>query len=185
MWIPVWEELNRVRTEDKRIFEIGCGNGATAKRLSDLGYDVVGVDPSESGIRVANKAFPGLCLYVGDAYDDLRGRYGTFSIVISLEVIEHCYRPRKLAQSVFDLLEEGGVGIISSPYRGYWKNLALAISGKFDSHVDALWDGGHIKFFSIRTLGRLLREVGFAEIRFRRVGRIPVFAKSMLAVVYK
>jgi 2-polyprenyl-6-hydroxyphenyl methylase/3-demethylubiquinone-9 3-methyltransferase len=74
---------------------------------------------------------------------------------------------------------------VSTPYHGYLKNLALALSGKLDKHFTALWDGGHIKFFSIATLGQLLREAGFKDLRFVRVGRIPPLAKSMLAIAKK
>ncbi len=58
----------------------------------------------------------------------------------------------------------------------------MALTGKLDAHFTALWDYGHIKFWSIRTLSELLREAGFVEIRFERVGRIPALAKSMIAV---
>ena len=68
------------------------------------------------------------------------------------------------------------------PYHGYWKNLALALTGRMDAHFTAMWDHGHIKFWSIATLGELLREAGFADLRFERVGRIPALAKSMIAV---
>jgi hypothetical protein len=37
--------------------------------------------------------------------------------------------------------------IITTPYHGYLKNIALSVSVKFDHHVNPLWDGGHIKFF--------------------------------------
>jgi 2-polyprenyl-6-hydroxyphenyl methylase/3-demethylubiquinone-9 3-methyltransferase len=80
-----------------------------------MGFDVTGVDPSTSGIAVANKAYPGLKLYEGNAYDDFAGRLGRFPLVVSLEVIEHCFYPRKYVQTVFDLLEERGKGIISTP----------------------------------------------------------------------
>ena len=76
----------------------------------------------------------------------------------------------------------GGTAILSTPYHGYWKNLALALSGKMDAHFTALWDYGHIKFWSIATLTRLLAEAGFVDIRFKRVGRIPALAKSMIAI---
>ena len=46
-----------------------------------------------------------------------------------------------------------------------------------------LWDHGHIKFWSMATLSELLREAGFQQIRFLRVGRVPVLAKSMIAVL--
>jgi 2-polyprenyl-6-hydroxyphenyl methylase/3-demethylubiquinone-9 3-methyltransferase len=83
------------------------------------------------------------------------------------------------------LLEPGGLAIVSTPYHGYWKNLALAAMGRMDSHFTALWDHGHIKFWSIKTLGALLREVGFVDLRFHRAGRVPALAKSMIAVARK
>jgi len=63
--------------------------------------------------------------------------------------------------------------------------LALALTGKMDTHFSPLWDGGHIKFWSVQTLKSLLSEAGFEDISFVRVGRIPLLAKSMIAVVYK
>ncbi len=63
--------------------------------------------------------------------------------------------------------------------------LALALSGRMDAHFTALWDHGHIKFWSKRTLGELLREAGFVEIRFEWVGRVPALAKAMIAVARK
>jgi hypothetical protein len=56
------------------------------------------------------------------------------------------------------------------------------LTGKFDNHFTALWDHGHIKFWSIDTLSVLLREVGFGEITAYRIGRVPALAKSMIAV---
>jgi 2-polyprenyl-6-hydroxyphenyl methylase/3-demethylubiquinone-9 3-methyltransferase len=77
---------------------------------------------------------------------------------------------------------DGGVAVVSTPYHGYWKNLVLALAGQTDKHYTALWDHGHIKFWSMDTLGQLLREAGFKSIEFRRVGRIPTLAKSMIAI---
>lgn len=106
-------------------------------------------------------------------------------LFVSLEVIEHVYDPRAYARTLHDLLEPGGTAIISTPYHGYVKNLALAVTGNLDNHFTALWDGGHIKFFSIRTLRRLLIETGFQGIHIIRVGRIPPLAKSMVAIARK
>jgi hypothetical protein len=106
--------------------------------------------------------------------------------VISLEVIEHCYYPRKLAKTCFDLLAPGGVLILSTPYHGYLKNLALGVFGQWDRHADPpLWDGGHIKLFSAATFTRLLTQTGFFDISVYRAGRIPPLAKTMIAVGHK
>jgi len=168
-----------------RVFELGCGNGSVAGVLAQQGWDVTGVDPSSEGIAQANAQWPELKLFEGSAYDDLAARFGRFPVVTSLEVVEHVYFPRRYAATLFSLLEPGGTAIVSTPYHGYWKNLAMALTGKMDAHFTALWDHGHIKFWSLKTLGELLREAGFVDIRFERVGRIPALAKSMIAIARK
>ena len=140
----------------KRVFDLGCGNGATAATLATAGYEMTGVDPSVEGIRIARAHHPKLKLELGSAYDDLARTYGRFPAVISLEVVEHVYFPRTYANCIFDLLEPGGTALISTPFHGYWKNLTLAMTGKMDAHFTALWDHGHIKFWSRRTLELLL-----------------------------
>ena len=49
-----------------------------------------------------------------------------------------------------------------------------------DHHYTALWDGGHIKFWSRETLTKLLEEFGFRVTDFRGAGRLPYLWKSML-----
>jgi 2-polyprenyl-3-methyl-5-hydroxy-6-metoxy-1,4-benzoquinol methylase len=183
----VYAELEALRSAGAaaRVFDLGCGNGSVAASLHDRGWDVAGVDPSQEGIANANQAWPHLRLETGSAYDDLAARFGRFPMVVSLEVVEHVYAPRNYARTLFDLLEPGGTAIVSTPYHGYLKNLALALSGKMDAHFTALWDHGHIKFWSIETLTKLLDEAGFMNIRFHRVGRVPQLAKSMIAVAQK
>ena len=169
----------------RRVFELGCGNGSVASELTQQGWDVTGVDPASEGIAQANARWPQLKLYEGSAYDNLAARFGRFPVVTSLEVVEHVYFPRHYAATLFSLLEPGGTAIVSTPYHGYWKNLAMALTGKMDAHFTALWDHGHIKFWSVKTLGALLREAGFTDIRFERVGRVPALAKSMIAIARK
>jgi 2-polyprenyl-6-hydroxyphenyl methylase/3-demethylubiquinone-9 3-methyltransferase len=170
---------------DRRIFDLGCGNGSVANRLYKQGYEVVGVDPSLEAISHASAAYPHLRVELGSCYDDLAEKFGDFPVVLSLEVVEHVFLPRVFAQTVWRLLRPGGVTIISTPYHGYVKNLALAVSGRLDAHFTALWDYGHIKFWSERTLTALLREAGFAIHRVVRVGRIPPLAKSMIMVAQR
>lgn len=155
-----------------------------ANELSSIA-EIRGVDISESAIKNANSAYPELDLKVRSVYEDLAADYGQFPLVISLEVVEHLYDPRLYAQRLFNLVEPGGAALVSTPYHGYIKNLALAITGKLDKHFTALWDGGHIKFWSMHTLSKLLVEAGFEPPVYTRVGRIPQIAKSMIALAEK
>jgi cyclopropane fatty-acyl-phospholipid synthase-like methyltransferase len=167
------------------VFEIGCGNGYVAHLLARSGLKIVATEHSESGVAVAKQSYPEIRVEVGSAYDGLAEKYGQFSAVLSLEVVEHLMLPRAFARSVADLLEDEGIAIISTPYHGYWKNLAMALAGRMDEHFTALWDGGHIKFWSIPTLTALLSEVGLEVVECHRVGRVPALAKSMILVARK
>ncbi len=111
--LPALKEILAGETllqDRKRLFELGCGNGSVANELVRLGWDVTGVDPSEQGIAQANARYPAIPLRIGSAYDELAAQYGTFPVVVSLEVVEHVYAPRKYAATLFSLIEQGGGG---------------------------------------------------------------------------
>jgi 2-polyprenyl-6-hydroxyphenyl methylase/3-demethylubiquinone-9 3-methyltransferase len=178
---PVMELAAPVRT-GMRVLDVGCGNGYMAGQFLARGCSVVGVDVSREGIAVARQTYPGGRFEELEATSDLRERLGEepFDLVLSTEVVEHVYSPRPYARCCFNALRPGGRFVCSTPYHGYLKNLALAVSGKFDPHFSPLWDGGHIKFWSRQSLGDLLTEIGFQSIGFRGAGRIPYLWMSMV-----
>jgi 2-polyprenyl-3-methyl-5-hydroxy-6-metoxy-1,4-benzoquinol methylase len=177
---PVLREIALLKPA--RVFEIGAGSGLMASRIAKEGSEVFAIEPSKSGVEQCRKHYPDVHIDEGSAYDKLAEKYGRFPAVVSLEVIEHLYSPRAFAENVFDLLQPGGTCIVSTPYHGYLKNLALALSGKMDAHFTALWEGGHIKFWSQRTIATLLSDAGLIVKRIHRVGRIPALAKSMIVI---
>jgi 2-polyprenyl-3-methyl-5-hydroxy-6-metoxy-1,4-benzoquinol methylase len=162
--------------------DLGCGNGYIASRLHAIGYRVTGVDLSPDGITLARQAYPDIRFEVASIYDDVAQILGEtdFDLVVSSEVIEHLYFPRKLLQNAYRILRPGGSLIVTTPYHGYLKNLALSLFDKWDDHHTVNWDGGHIKFFSEGTLTAFLKEAGFTDIRFSNAGRTPWLWKSIV-----
>ncbi len=186
----LWPVLDRVVAEvqftRRRAIDLGCGNGSTSERLRQQGYDMVGVDVGVRGIEIARKSFPRVKFHIDSVYADLAAKHGTFPLVVCLEVIEHLYDPRGLIRTIGKLLEPGGTVVLSTPFHGYWKNLGLAVMGRWDHHHQPLNQGGHIKFFSEETLVALLREEGLAVREIYRVGRaIPALARSMVVVAHR
>ena len=75
--------------------------------------------------------------------------------------------------------------VISTPYHGYWKNLAISILNGWDRHFEVEREGGHIKFFSKRTLTRMAQAAGFRALRFYGAGRLPWLWKSVILFAVK
>lgn len=169
----------------RRIFEIGCGTGDIAALLLKDSFSVLATDPSVDALRQAKEKYPGLSVEAASAYDPLSERFGKWDAVIALEVIEHLYRPKDLVHAAYELLHPNGVLIMSAPFHGYWKNLALSLAGQWDDHFMPLRDHGHIKFWSETTIGSLLTKGGFKIVRIDRVGRIPALAKSMVVTAIR
>jgi hypothetical protein len=61
----------------------------------------------------------------------------------------------------------------------------ISLLGKWDTHANPLWEGGHIKLWTKRTLTRLLTEAGFRNLEFRGTGRMPGLWMTMIAKAEK
>lgn len=173
-FIKLVQKLDGVRS----ICDLGCGNGHISGRLAALGYEVTGVDASASGIRIARHAYPGTNFVEAPIDRDLN--VGKFDLVISSDVIEHLYRPSDLLEAAVSQLNPYGQVLLGTPYHGYLKNLVLAATGRMDAHFSALHDGGHIKFYSVNTLAKLMRAHGFEDLSFTFYGRSPWLWKNMI-----
>jgi 2-polyprenyl-3-methyl-5-hydroxy-6-metoxy-1,4-benzoquinol methylase len=169
--------------KNKTLLDVGCGNGSMASFLIENGYTVYGTDASVTGIEQARKTHANRFFVQDLTKDELPSELSAinFDTIISTEVVEHLYDPRKYIAFCKNVLEKNGGGelILSTPYHGYLKNLVMAASGTLDNHFTALWDGGHIKFWSRKTLTQLLTEQGFKVTEFKGSGRIPYLWKSM------
>jgi len=179
---PVLKSMLDIK-KNKCILDVGCGSGYIANKLIGDGFNVYGIDASESGIKLANATHKGR-FYVQNIDskrlpDELNNI--KFDTIISTEVIEHLYNPRAYMEFCKNILMKNGGGemIISTPYHGYIKNLLISLLNGWDKHFTVLWDGGHIKFWSKKTLTQLLNEFDFQIIEFKGAGRLPYLWKSM------
>jgi cyclopropane fatty-acyl-phospholipid synthase-like methyltransferase len=176
---PAIERGLSVLPEGARVLDIGCGNGSLTAAWAKGDWHVTGVDLSESGIAQARASHQNIAFHRMPVGPELVEHFGAgcFDAIVSAEVVEHLYAPRDLAQNCFRLLKEGGMLILTTPYHGYLKNLVMAATGTMDQHWTVLWDGGHIKFWSWRTLSQLLSEAGFVDAKFSGVGRETRFRR--------
>ena len=172
----------------KRVVDLGAGNGGLCAEVAQIDLETVGVEYDKNGVEIARVAYPGIPFYNFGVQDDpaelLRHEF-PFDVVISTEVIEHLLSPHLLPHFAHAVLKKDGYLVVSTPYHGYLKNLALSLLDKWDKHHTVLWHGGHIKFWSKKTLTELLEQNGFKVMQFYGVGRFPYLWKSMVIVARK
>lgn len=172
------------RLKPRRVLDAGCGSGKVAFELRKMfpEMEFTGFDPSESGIQLAQKvhACAGVRFAQASIYDEPPVEWlEAFDFAYSAEVVEHLYAPRALPAFLMKVVRPGGGCLVTTPYHGWLKNVMISVLGKWDSHVNPLWDHGHIKFWSPRTLRTVFENGGWSFKAFTGLGRAPWLWMSM------
>lgn len=168
--------LQMVGASPKRILDFGCQIGIVAARLLQAGHEVCGVDISQSAIERAQESFPQGSFELIDSESRLPFPPASFDACVAMEVIEHLFDVPGFIQEVHRILVPDGIFVIGTPYHGWFKNLAI-VSFNFERHFKPT--GGHIRFFSVKSLGSSLESKGFRVEEIRGLGRVWPFWKSM------
>jgi SAM-dependent methyltransferase len=171
--------LDRVRAGE-RVLDVGCGEGRFAAELVGAGARVVGIDVAEEPLRRARARHPELDLRLVDGEGPWDLADASFDVVWAGEVIEHVADTAAWLSEVRRVLRSGGSLLVSTPAVG---RLALARAGGSRRAVGRRVGprGGPLRFYSRETLGQLLGELGFEQIRVRPAGGPPGARRLLLA----
>ncbi len=144
------------QTEIPRAFELGCAAGAYLALLKDKGWEVIGVEPGDGPVQLAQAA--GLNVHHG-TLDDAALDIESFDFVASWMVIEHVPDPRQTLNQLFRLLKPEGLLAISVPNAGSWEP-------RIFGECWHAWDlPRHLHHFSPHSICRLLQECGFRNVQ--------------------
>ncbi|MEM8493781.1 MAG: class I SAM-dependent methyltransferase [Planctomycetota bacterium] len=179
LW-PEVEQLLRSGEDISRVLDLGCGNGNMTRRVKEAGFDTIGLEPDDDGIQIAKQEHPDIPFEKLGVGDDPGEHQAAWDAVIACEVVEHLFDPFQLPRFAAKVLRPGGRLIVTTPYHGYLKNLALAVRGQWGRHLQPLRNGGHIKFFAVDSLTKLLNMEGFEVVDVRGAGRPWPFWASMI-----
>ena len=136
--------------------DLGCGAGAfTALAPQGIGVDVA---------RAALERAPAGDFRLVDAEGSLPLAHGEVGFVWCSETLEHVPDALGLLQEARRVLSPGGRLLVTTPAHPLWRRVAIAAVA-FDRHFDP--QGEHVRFFTRRSLERILEEAGFAVERVR------------------
>jgi len=174
--------LKKINTSNIELLDIGCGNGVLTSQISKFFEHTTGIDLSETGIEIAQKLKTDKCNFKKISIEELVNSKKKYKFISSFEVIEHQYLPDDFLQKIYQLLDDDGIFLLSTPYNGYIKNLIISIMGKNDWHYNPLWRHGHIKFFSVKTLTKILQSCNFRTVSKHFSGRFYPINCSMIFI---
>jgi 2-polyprenyl-6-hydroxyphenyl methylase/3-demethylubiquinone-9 3-methyltransferase len=125
------DPLQRDSLAGLRVLDIGCGGGILCEPLTRLGASVVGVDPSESNVLVAQQhaARSGLTInYRNSTVEALAEAGEVFDVVLAMEVVEHVADVPLFVKLAAKAVKPGGLMFVATLNRTA-KSFALAIVG--------------------------------------------------------
>jgi len=95
-----------------RVLDVGCGGGLLSEALARSGHDVLGIDPAEELIQVAQLHALDSEVEVRYEVKDASALRATeresFDAVIALEMLEHVPDPRAVVDDLMAMLKPGG-----------------------------------------------------------------------------
>ncbi|MFC1515999.1 class I SAM-dependent methyltransferase [Thermodesulfobacteriota bacterium] len=151
--------LDLIRSTDRTIVDIGCGEGITLEKIHRLFPDrtVLGIDTLSENIDICRKH--GCNAEIGDVYN-LPLPSGNADIVLFLEVIEHLEDPETAIREIHRILTPNGRLIIAFPNDAVFK-LARILTLRFRA---ATYDPGHVRQWTPRDMQDFLIGQGFTHV---------------------
>lgn len=144
--------------DQRRAIDIGCGDGYFTGQLARSGCTVTGMDFSLVGLsQAARQNAPGADFIEHDLTNPLPFGDATIDIAWCSEVLEHLFSPLYVIEEVKRVLKPGGLFLITVPYHGLLKNLAIAAFA-FEKHYDPTYP--HLRFFTSKSMTDLVTRAG-------------------------
>ena len=162
-WLP--------RIERGKLLEVGFGNGATLARLSEFGWDVVGVEFDAVSVNLARSL--GLDAHLG-SIEDAAYPSGTFDAVVASHLIEHLPDPRGFLRECHRVLKAEGRLVLTTP------NASSLGHRLFTANWRGLEPPRHLHIFGPKALSKLARDAGFRDVHVTTTARSgSILAQSL------
>lgn len=155
---------------DRRVLDVGCGNGLFLLDMRSAGWKIQGLDPDPVAVAAARAA--GVPAEQG-GLEESSFPTESFTAVTLNHVIEHLHDPRQALQICHELLISDGILWIATP------NFASASHRAFGRNWRGLEPPRHLALFTAGSLEKCLRQSGFDVVGWPRYcGATAMFEAS-------
>ncbi len=156
------------KSEEKVLFEIGCGTGVVSSFLEKKGYGVEGIDMHYAGLKYARRRMSGT-LYCGDVFKAKLSR--EYSAIGLFDVLEHIKDDAGFLKKCLKVLNTDGYVFITVPANmGLW------------STMDEI--SGHKRRYSLKTVKSLLTKSGLKPVYLTHYNSIIFFPQFFFRKIF-
>ena len=167
-----------------KILEIGSGLGYLTYSLIQAGYDVTGMDVSQTAVTQAVKNF-GDHYICRDMFEYSGLAPDSFDIVLLTEVIEHISNPTEFIKTILKLLKPGGRTIITTPNKSFYPREVIWASDLPPVHY--WWLSEESMSYIARKLDVSISFINFSDyykMNYQIIGTRPLTGNRLPAPLF-
>ncbi|MBN2516923.1 MAG: class I SAM-dependent methyltransferase [Deltaproteobacteria bacterium] len=142
-----------------KLLDIGCGYGFFLNEMKNRGWQVEGVEISQTGRQYIKETWQ-IDVY-SEPLERCNIRENSYDVVTLFYVIEHVHDPLSLLKAVHAVLKPGGRIMLRWPHT----TPIVRILGPLSKHLDLYHAPYHLYDFSPRTITKLLHLSNFYGIK--------------------
>lgn len=140
-----------------RLLDIGCAMGHFMNFARARGWEVCGVESSRYAANWGRGHF-GLRIHPVSVLAEAEFPASYVDAAVMIEVIEHLPDPAATLAEIFRILKPGGWITVTTPNFACYRSLLMK------QEWWPIIPSGHLYYFTGKTLDRMLRAAGFAEV---------------------
>lgn len=142
------------------ILDYGSGIGVLSKKLSSIGYNVSCYEPSQYARDISEYS-----LTTYSKIEEIPRSF--FSMVIAIEVLEHCIQPAMEVSVIYDCLADNGIFYYTTGFMDDLYRLVKYVQPE-----------QHLNFFTKKSAETMLSNVGF-EFNYHDGMVFPIGVKNV------
>jgi 2-polyprenyl-3-methyl-5-hydroxy-6-metoxy-1,4-benzoquinol methylase len=162
--------LNRIcdLIEDgSRVLDIGAGNGLLSQLLTRKNKEIHidGVEPNPIAAGIARPYYKNFFIgYIEDHSSEIP--WGDYDYIVMADVVEHIADPTSLLQLISKNISPSAKLVLSIPNVSFGSVRISLMNGNFEYVDSGLLEKTHIRFYTLNTIKKLIKNVGMHTEQF-------------------
>lgn len=157
----------------EKVLDVGCSAGELGKYLKENKgiKEVIGIEFNKEAAEIAAKCIDKVI--TGDVEKiDLQFETEYFDCIIYADILEHLIDPWITLEKQNKILKKNGIIIVSLPNIRYFYTFLNLILGKWEYTDRGIFDRTHLRFFTLKSIIKLLNNASYNVITIKRNYRL-------------